>query len=105
VWYRDTYEVEAPIRKIAIARNLKKKTVGEAKAWVEKEIWAEFFDDEDLLPLSAFQKHDSELELEPALIKDLHKLSLLGLLIGKKDTYPAPIGCTCKHCVGQETAI
>ena len=67
--------------------------------------WAEFFDDEDLLPLSAFQKHDSELELEPALIKDLHKLSLLGLPIEKKDTYPAPIGCTCKHCVGQETAI
>ena len=105
VWYRDSYDVAAPIRKVGIARNLTKKKVDELKVWTEKAEWASYFEDEDLEPLSKFHKYDAPLELELALVKDLHKLSMLGLPSEKKDTFPAPDGCTCKYCVGSEVDV
>ena len=64
-----------------------------------------FFYDEDLKPLSEFCKYDALLELEAALIRDLHKLSMIGLPSGDKKTFPAPDGCTCKYYVGSEVIV
>ena len=98
VWYRNSYEITAPIRKINIVKNMKKNTIDGAKHWVEREPWADYFDDEDIKALSTFTKYDAPLELEAALIKDLHKLCMLGLPHSKRFTFPAPAECACKYC-------
>jgi hypothetical protein len=98
VWFRDLYDITSPIRKVNYCRNIKAKTVDGIKRHVEKESWAEHFDDEDLKPFSAFKKYDAPVDLEEALIKDLHKLSMSGLPSHQCHLYPIPEGCVCREC-------
>jgi hypothetical protein len=99
VWFRDDYKISSPIRKVNYCRNVKAKIVDGIKRYAERDLWAEYFDDDDLKPLSKFQKYDAPVELEEALIKDLHKLSMSGLPSHQRHLYPIPEGCVCRECV------